>query len=159
MHIPAAWTTNHQRGRRSPAVVRLRGHVDDLIEGAADEVHELELGHGAQSGESSSEGSAYDGRLRNWRIDHALGAEAVDETVGDFEGSAVDTDVLAQTKDGWVAFHLLPDSLADGFEIGDDGHEQGSVATKPSAISYRKLAGGGVVRVVRESEWIENARE
>src|SRR5208282_1715860 len=47
MHIPAAWTTQHQWSRRSPAVVRLRGHVDDLIEGAADEIHELELGHGA----------------------------------------------------------------------------------------------------------------
>src|ERR1035438_532804 len=47
MHIPAAWTTQHQRGRRSPAVVRLRGHIDDLIEGAANEVHELELSHGA----------------------------------------------------------------------------------------------------------------
>src|SRR5258708_6838204 len=126
MHIAAAWTANHQRGGRSPAVVRLRGHVDDLIEGAADEVHELELGHGAQSGKSSSEGSAYDGRLRNRRVDHALGSESVDEAIGDLECSAVDTDVLAQTKDGWLALHLFPDSLADGFEIGGDGHEQGS---------------------------------
>src|ERR1700675_1428771 len=47
MHIPAAWTTNHHRGGRSPAVVRRRYHVDDLIEGASDEVHELELSHGA----------------------------------------------------------------------------------------------------------------
>src|SRR5260370_28481598 len=140
--------------------MRLRGHIDDLIEGAADEVHELEFDHGAQSGESSSEGSAYDGRLRNWRIDHSLGAESVDKAIGDFECSAVDADVLAQTKDGWVALHFLPDPLADGFEIGDDGHEQGSVPqAKRSAISYRKLAGGGVVRVVRESKWIENARE
>src|SRR5713226_2756754 len=140
MHIPAAWTTNHQRGGRSPAVVRLRGHVDDLIEGAADEVHELELGHGAQSGKSGSEGSADDGRLRNRRIDHALGAEPVDEAIGDFESTAVDADVLAQTKDGGVALHFLPDSLAAGFEIGDDGHEQGSVpqaGTGLSAISYQ----------------------
>src|ERR1700719_335785 len=127
MHIPAAGATNHQRSRRSPAIVRRRYHVDDLIEGAADEVHELELGHGAQPGESSSEGSAYDGRLRNRRIDHAFGAEAVDEAVGNFEGATVDTDVLAQTKDRWVALHFLPDSLADGFEIGDDGHELRSV--------------------------------
>src|SRR6266403_3130123 len=135
MHIAAAWTTNHQRGGRSPAVVRLRGHVDDLIEGAADEVHELELSYGTQSGESSSEGSAYDGRLRNGRIDHALGAEAVDEAIGDFEGSTVDTDILAQTKDGWVALHFLPDSLADGFEICDAGHEQGSVQQHSRQLS------------------------
>src|SRR5208337_5370720 len=47
MHIPAARTAQHQRSRRSPTVMRLRGHVDNLIEGAADEVHELELSHGA----------------------------------------------------------------------------------------------------------------
>ncbi len=46
MHVAAAWTAQHQRGWRSPAVVRLGGHVDDLVEGAADEVHELEFGHG-----------------------------------------------------------------------------------------------------------------
>src|ERR1700682_4306737 len=131
MQIAAAWATNHQRSGRSPAVMRRRYHIDDLIEGAADEVHELEFGHGAQSGESSSEGSAYDGRLRNRRIDHALGAESVDEAVGNFEGATVDTDVLAQTKDGWVALHFLPDSLADGFEIGDDGHELRSVPRAP----------------------------
>src|SRR6266853_6702580 len=150
MHIPAAWTTNHQRGGRSPAVVRLRGHVDDLIEGAADEVHELELGYGAQSGERSSEGSAYDGRLRYRRINHSLGAESVDEAIGDFEGSTVDTDVLAQTKDGWVALHFLPDSLADGFEIGDDGHELRSVQQRTrgyqlSAVSRQK----GVLVILR----------
>src|SRR5260370_12527488 len=38
MHIAAAWAPNHQRGGRSPAVVRRCYHVDDLIEGAADEV-------------------------------------------------------------------------------------------------------------------------
>src|SRR5208282_1001840 len=107
-----------------PAVVRLRGHVDDLIKSAADEVHELELGHGAQSRKSGAEGSADDGRLRNRRINHTRGAEAVDEAVGDFEGAAVDADVLTQAKDTRVALHLLPDSLADGFEVGDDGHEQ-----------------------------------
>src|SRR5258708_3470153 len=41
MHIAAARTTQHERRWSSPTVVRLRGHVDDLVEGATDEVHEL----------------------------------------------------------------------------------------------------------------------
>src|SRR5208282_1179022 len=122
VHIAAAGTAQNQRSGRSPTVVRFCGHVDDLIEGAADEIHELELGYGAQSGERGTEGRAYDGRLRDRRVDHALGAEAVDEAVGDFESAAVDADVLAQAEDAWVALHLLPDSLADGFEVGGEGH-------------------------------------
>jgi len=104
--------------------VRLRGHVDDLVEGATDEVHELKLGYGTQSGESGTECRAYDGRLRNRSIDDALGAKAINESVGDFERATVDTDVFADTEDARVALHLLPDTLADGFEVGDHGHEQ-----------------------------------
>src|ERR1039458_798723 len=88
------------------------------------EVHELELGHGTQAGKRRTESSAHDGRLRNRRINHALGAEAANEAFGDFESDTVDADVLAQAKDLQVTLHFLPDSLADGFEIGDDGHEE-----------------------------------
>ena len=42
--------------------------------------------------------------------------------VGYFEGAAVDADVFAQAEDGGIALHLLPDALADGFEIGELRH-------------------------------------
>ena len=48
VHAAATGAAQHQRGRSRPAVVRLGHHVDDLVEGAADEIHELELGHGTQ---------------------------------------------------------------------------------------------------------------
>ena len=91
----------------------------DLVEGAADEVHELELGDGAHAGERRSEGRAHDGGLGDGRVDDALGAEAVDETISDFESAAVDADVFAEAEDGGVAVHFFPDSLADGFEVGE----------------------------------------
>src|SRR5271169_6535787 len=97
--------------------MRLRDHVADLVEGAADEVHELELGDGTHASERRSEGRAYDGGLGDGRVDDALGAEAVDESVGDLEGAAVDTDVFAEAENSWVAVHFFPDSLADGFEV------------------------------------------
>ena len=98
--------------------MRFRDHVADLVEGAADEIHELEFGDRAHAGERRSEGRAYDGGLGDGRVDDALGAEAVDETVGDFERAAVDADVFAEAEDGGVAVHFFPDSLADGFEVG-----------------------------------------
>jgi len=120
--VASAGTAQDQRGGSSPAVVRLCNHVDNLIEGAADEVHELKFGYGTQAGEGGSESRADDGRLGDGCVDDTLGAEAVDESVGDLERSSVNADVLAQTEDCGVAGHFLPDSLADGLEIGQDGH-------------------------------------
>ncbi len=97
----------------------LRDHVHDLVESAADEIHKLELGYRAHAGERGAEGCAYDGGFRDRHVDDALGTEAVDEAVRDFESAAVDADVLAETEDGGVALHFLPDALADGFEIGE----------------------------------------
>ena len=119
--VAAAGPADDERRRRAPAIVGLGDHVDDLVEGAADEVHELKFGDRTHAGERRAEGRAHDGGFRDGRVDDALGAEAVDEAVGDFEGAAVDADVLADAEDGGVALHFLPDSLADGFEIGELG--------------------------------------
>src|SRR6202140_5020284 len=122
MNVTAARPAQNERGGRAPQVVRFRDHVADLVEGAADEVHELKFGDGAHAGERRSEGRAHDGGLGNRGVDDALGAEAVDETVGDFEGAAVDADVFAEAEDRRVAVHFFPDSLTDGFEVGEWGH-------------------------------------
>jgi hypothetical protein len=117
--VSAAGSTQDERSGRAPEVVRLRDHVGNLIEGATDEVHELKFGDGTHAGERRAESRTDDGRLGDGRIDDALGAEAVDETVGDFERTAINADVFAEAEDGWVAVHFFPDSLADGFEIGE----------------------------------------
>jgi len=122
MDVTAAGPANDQRRRSTPTVMRLGNHVYDLIEGTADEIHELKFGHGPHAGERSAKGGAHDGRFGNRRINHTLGSEAVDETARDFESTAVDANVFANTEHGRIAFHLLPDSLSDGFEIGQLRH-------------------------------------
>src|SRR5262249_58273360 len=74
-----------QRRGRAPAIMRLGHHVDDLVKGTADEIHELELGYRPHSGERGAESCTHNGRFGDRRIDHALRAEVVDEAVGDFE--------------------------------------------------------------------------
>jgi hypothetical protein len=114
--------------------VRFRDHVADLVEGAADEVHELKFGDGAHSGERCAESRTYDGGFGDGCVDDALRAEAVDEPVGDFKRPAVDADVFTQAEDGWVAVHFFPDSLADGFEVGELGHRS-QCLTRPNRNS------------------------
>src|SRR5579872_4179123 len=123
VNAPAAGPPDHDRSGRAPAVVRLGQHVGDLVEGATDEIHELELGHGTQPGERGPEGGAHDGGLSDGSINYALRAKTLDEAVGDLESAAVDADVLAQAEDTGVPLHLLPDALADSFEIGGGRHK------------------------------------
>src|SRR5580704_12411501 len=119
VNVSATGAAQDDGSGRTPEVVCFRDHVGDLIHGARNEIHELEFGYGTHAGERGSEGRSYDGRFGDGRVDDALGAEAVDESVGDFEGAAVDADVFAETENGGVAVHFFPDSLADGFEIGE----------------------------------------
>src|ERR1035438_9082303 len=140
MHVASARPAQNHGSGRSPAVVGFCGHVDDLIEGAADEIHELKFGDGAHSSERRSESRADDRRLRDGSVDHALGSEAIDEAVGDLESAAVDADIFAEAEDGRIALHFFPDSLANGFEVGDgrhEGEEEESVqqeSRQPSAV-------------------------
>ena len=95
VNVSTAGAAQDERNGRAPEIVRFRHHVADLVEGAADEVHELEFGDGTHAGKRRSEGRAYDGGFGDGRVDDTLGAKAVDETVGDFERAAVDADVFA----------------------------------------------------------------
>ncbi len=100
MNAATAGSTQNQRRGRAPQIVGFCDHVGDLVEGAADKVHELEFRYWAHAGESGTKGRSYDGGLGNGRIDDALGAKTVDETVSDFESAAVNTDVLTDAENG-----------------------------------------------------------
>ena len=117
VNVAAAWSAKNDWSGRTPAIVRLGEHVGDLVEGTADEVHELEFSNRAHACKRSSERRANDGHFRDRRIDDALGPKVIDEAFGNFERAAVDTDVLADAKDGGIALHFFPDALANGFEI------------------------------------------
>src|SRR6202140_1603908 len=60
-------SANHQWRRRIPAIVRLGQHVYDLVESAADEVHELKLSHRPHAGKRSPIGRANDSGFSNGR--------------------------------------------------------------------------------------------
>src|SRR6202040_1554966 len=81
MDVTTAGSANDERCGRSPAVVGLRHHVYDLVEGAADEIHELKFGDRTHAGERCSEGSPNNRGFCDRRVNDALGTEAVNEAV------------------------------------------------------------------------------
>ena len=89
------------------AVVQLCGDVHKLVEAAGDEVGELHLADRLQSLGRGADGGADDRVLGKRGVDHAGAAELLDEPVGDLEGPAERTDVLAEADHRVVAAHLL----------------------------------------------------
>ena len=103
--------------------MRLRDHIADLVHRASDEVHELKFSNRAHSCKRCAECRSNNCRFGNRGINHALRTKAINQAVGDLESAAVDTNVLAQAENGWVALHLLPNSLPDGFQISKLRHD------------------------------------
>src|SRR5438045_139109 len=94
VHIAAARATQHQRRGSPPQVVRLCDHIADLVQGAADKVHELKFSDRTHSGKRCAKCCADNRRLRDRSVNYTLGTEAVNKAIGDFERSAVNTDVF-----------------------------------------------------------------
>src|SRR5690349_10462672 len=103
VNIAAAGTADNDWGRRAPTIVRFGNHINDLVESASDEIHELKLRDRTHAGKRGSEGGANYCRFRDGSVDDAFRAEAMNESISDFEGPAVDTDVFAQAENSRVA--------------------------------------------------------
>src|SRR6185369_11570622 len=79
----------HDDGQaRSPAPVRLREVVDDLVEAARDEVAELHLDHGDEAVEREAHRAPERARLDDRRVADAVLAELLDKPLGDLEDAA-----------------------------------------------------------------------
>src|SRR5260370_20544968 len=112
---------NHERARNGPtmAVAERRRRVDDLVEGARDEIRELHLEYRPHPQNRSANPSADDERLGNRRIDYAVLAERGEQAVGDLERAAEFADVLAHDEDVFVAPHLFVQCLVNRGQVGD----------------------------------------
>ena len=115
----AARRANDNRNRRAPAVPKpqRRRLIDDLVEGAGDEIGKLHLGNGPVAAHRRADADADDGRLGNRRVDDARLAELLEQPLGHAEGAAVRADVLAEHEHLRVAPHFLGERFADGFQI------------------------------------------
>ena len=80
-----------------------------------DEVGELDLGDRAQPVEGGADGDADDRGLGEWRIDDALFAELLKESLGGAEDTAF-ADVLTHDEDALVGLHHLAHTVAEGFD-------------------------------------------
>src|SRR6266404_5991434 len=107
VHAASGRPANHHGRRGVPEVVSLGDEIRNLIEGADDEIDELHFANGAQAAVAHPASSADNGALADRRVNHALRAEALQQTFAGLEGAAVHADVFPHQNDRRIAFHLL----------------------------------------------------
>ena len=119
----------------------LRRDGDDHVEGARDEVGELQLHDRALPHPRSTDRRTHEALFRDGGVEHALGAELLEQPFGDAERTAEGTDVLAQQEHAVVVAHGVREPGADSLEVGDHrGDHRGSVRRAPGlrapAVSF-----------------------
>ncbi len=102
-------------------LVQLGDLRDDLVEGRIDEAVELDLAHRAVAANRQTDRGADDGRLGQRRVDDAVLAEVLLQSVGDAKDAAEATDVLAHQEDLGVLLHRATQSLVEGLGHGHRG--------------------------------------
>jgi hypothetical protein len=107
MDAAAVGRADHHRASEPPAgaVAQPAGVVQHLIDGRIDEAHELELDHRAKTLRTQAHGEPGEERLRQRRVDHAFGAEALQQALRGAKDPAVGSHILPKHENAVVLAH------------------------------------------------------
>ena len=117
--------------RNAPAVVVLRGIVDNLIERTGNEISKLKLDNRPEALNSCSTRCTGKATLADRRIDYAIFTKLIQKTDGYFEGPAKNRNVLTKENHVLIAPHLVAQCLTDRLEVGDNRHRITSRCEEP----------------------------
>jgi hypothetical protein len=120
----SARAAHHDGDRVLPArhVVHLRGRIHDLIERQQREVERHHLHDRPQADHGRADAHAGEARLRDRRVDDALGAELLQKALRHLVGALVEPDLLADDEHARVAVHLLAEGQVECFPVGHHRH-------------------------------------
>ena len=116
------WTAEDNWHRNAPAVVVLRGIVDNLIERTGNEVSELKFDHRSEALNGCSTRCTGKATLADRRVDYAIFTKLIQEANGYFEGPAKDCNVLAEKNHVLIAPHFVAQCLTDRLKVGNNSH-------------------------------------
>ena len=103
-------------------VQRLGGGIDDLVDRLHGEVEGHELDDRLQAGHRRTDADAGKAMLGDRRIDDALVAEFLQQTLGDLVGALILRDLFAHDEHIRVAPHFLGHGVAQRFADGHRDH-------------------------------------
>ena len=116
--------------------------ADDLVEGGVDEAVELNLRYRLETVQGQSDRDADDGRLRQRRVEHAIGPERLLQAIGNAKDAAEGADVLAKNQDLIIARQGVAEGEVDRFGQRDRFHQVPSSEASNSSRSSTNGSGG-----------------
>ncbi len=127
------------------AVAHLRELAHDLVERRIDEVEELDLGDRLEPVKGHADRGADDPGLGERRVDHAVGAELLQEPVRRAEDPTVHADVLSEEQDVRVGPHGVAERPIDGLDERELGHPLLPALARVAAATARSSSSRGVI--------------
>ncbi len=106
--------------------------VDDLVECQEAEIDRHDLDDRAHPAERGADPGADKGRFGERRVADALGAELVEQALGNRIAAAVAPDILAHQKDARISQQRLADRFTDRIAVGDLASPVGHGASSPA---------------------------
>ena len=103
-------------------VERLGGRVDDLVDRLHGKVERHELDDGAKPGHGSADTDTGEAVLGDRGVDHAAGAEFLQQTLRDLVGALVLGHFLTHEEDILIGAHFLGHGVAQRFAHGGRHH-------------------------------------
>ncbi len=136
----------HHRAMQAAAgaVAQAGGVADQMVDHRIHEAVELRFGDRLHALRGQPDAQPGDGGLVQWRIQHAVAAEALLQAGGGTKHPAVDADIFAQHQYRRVVFQFPGQGLGDGFDQGD-GRTHGDLSARCRSV----VRGTGVLRGVR----------
>ena len=111
---------------RPSAPVQLAGDVDELVEGAGDEVGELHLADRPHADDRGADRAADHRLLGDRRVDHAVGPELLLQAGGHLERAAEGADVLAEQQHALVLAQRHAQRVGDRLQVGELASRRGA---------------------------------
>src|SRR4051812_48670824 len=99
--------------------------VDDLVERKNTEINRHDFHDWPHAAEGSADPGADKGGFGEGRVANALGAELVEQPLGDRITAAIATDILAHQEHAGVSKERVSDRLAYRIAVGDLAHSVG----------------------------------
>ena len=121
----ARGSPHHQRNRMRPTVhiAPHAGLKENFITRSDDKIGKLEFHHRPQAHRSRTHAGADHHAFGDRGIEHAIWTELLEQSVGNFENTAPDRNVLAVQNHVFIALHFFGERVVNRLAIGPGWHK------------------------------------
>src|SRR6266550_4802488 len=128
--------------------------IDDLVQREQREVPGHELDDRPEAAHGGADADPRESELRDGSIDHAFGAELLQQSAAHLVRALIDADFFTHQKHVLIALHLLSQRLVQGISIGESRHGQSASTSVYSSSGSGSGLSSANLTAPSTSAWI-----